>query len=354
MLAPGFLPLIVFIVADSVWGTAVGLMVAVAFGILEMAWTFVRDRSIDRFVLLDTGLIIVLGGVSLIMKNDIFFKLKPALIEIIFCLILGISAFSTMNILAMMSRRYLKQMQLEDAQVKQMRRFARTLFFVFLGHTILIVYSAFFWSRKAWAFVSGGLFYILFGVFFIVEFFRMRRNRKANLDQYADDEWFDIVDPEGRVKGKAPRTLCHSGPGLLHPVVHLHVVNIADQIFLQKRSMKKQIQPGKWDTAVGGHIQSGEQLEDALKREAFEELGLTNYEVRFIGKYIWETEVESELVFAFAARLESVPKINRDEIDEGKFWKIKKIRENLKKSVFTPNFEHEFKTLLSDYLSGSI
>lgn len=354
MLAPGFLPLIVFIVADSVWGTMAGLVIAVVFGILEMAWTFIRDRSIDRFILLDTGLIVALGGVSLALRNDIFFKLKPALIEVIFCLILGISAFSSVNILALMSRRYMKQMQLEEAHMQQMRRFARTLFYIFLGHTILIVYSAFFWSRKAWAFVSGGLFYILFGVFFIVEFLKMRRTRKINLDQYVDDEWFDIVDPDGRVKGKAPRTVCHSGPGLLHPVVHLHVINAADQIFLQKRSTEKQIQPGKWDTAVGGHIQSGEKLEEALKREAFEELGLTRYEVRFLGKYVWETDVESELVFAFATRLENVPRINGDEMDEGKFWKIKKIRENLGKTVFTPNFEHEFQTILGNYLSGSI
>ncbi len=350
LLAPGFLPLIVFIVADSMWGTKVGLIVAVASGIVELLISWIKEKRLDSFVLLDTGLIIALGGISLLFHNDIFFLLKPALIELIFCLILGVSAFSGVNLMLFMSQRYLKNLAIGTEQAAQMRRSSRALFFIFLVHTLLIVYSAFFMSKKAWGFVSGGLFYILFFIYFSVEFFRGRVQRRKQLAQFADNEWFDVVDPEGKVIGRAPRKLCHSGPGLLHPVVHLQILNSEDRIFLQKRSMTKEIQPGKWDTAVGGHVRSGETVEAALRREAAEELGLENFRALPLARYVWESAVESELVCMFVARLESVPRLNRQEMDEGRFWRIKKIREELGKGMFTPNFEFEFDILVKNFL----
>ena len=81
------------------------------------------------------------------------------------------------------------------------------------------------------------------------------------------EEWFPLVDEAGLVIGKATRKECHSGTKLLHPVVHLHVFNNVGELYLQKRSLRKDIQPGKWDTAVGGHIDYGETVEEALRRE---------------------------------------------------------------------------------------
>ena len=93
----------------------------------------------------------------------------------------------------------------------------------------------------------------------------------------AQDELFPIIDEDGNVIGKATRRECHSGSMLLHPVVHLHVFNSKGELYLQKRSLSKDIQPGKWDTAVGGHVDYGEEIETALRREAREELGITDY-----------------------------------------------------------------------------
>ena len=345
-LAPGFLPLLIFIAADAFWGTRIGLMVAVAVGILELIISFIKERIVDKFILLDVGLIIVLGMISIILENEIFFKLKPALIEFIFCIILGVSIFSPVNVMLLMSRRYMKNIQLGEAQMAQLNKSLRAMFVIFLLHTASIIYSAFFMSKQAWAFISGGLFYILFAVYFVFELVRNKLKKKQWQDQYADEEWFDIVDEEGRVKGKAPRSVCHSGPGLLHPVVHLHVIDAKNRIFLQKRAMSKEILPGKWDTAVGGHLSSGETVEQALGREAFEELSIFDFEAQITAKYVWETAVESELVFMFICRYDKAITINKDEIDEGKFWKIKKIKEMLGKGVLTPNFEFEFEILL--------
>jgi isopentenyldiphosphate isomerase len=161
-------------------------------------------------------------------------------------------------------------------------------------------------------------------------------------------EMFPIVDENGNTIGEAPRTVCHDGKSkLLHPVVHLHVFNSKGELFLQKRSMTKDIQPGKWDTSVGGHVSPGESVEAALKREAFEELNLTEFVPLFINKYVWESQMERELVNSFKTISEEVPRVEKNEIDEGRYWSLQEIRENLGKGIFTPNFENEFKLAFS-------
>ena len=352
-LAPGFLPLLVFIVADALWGTRIGLVVALLFGILEMAVSYIKEKKLDRFILLDTGLIVLLGGVSLLLRTDVFFRLKPALVELVFCLILGISVYSPVNVLLALSRRYLKNLPMGEEQMQPLRRSMKALLFIFLGHTALIVYAAFAMSLRAWGFISGGLFYILFALYFLLEWGRNRWRRRGMPAQSADEEWFDILDVEGNVRGRAPRSACHAQKGLLHPVVHLHVLNPQDRIFLQKRSAQKQIQPGKWDTAVGGHLSSGETVEAALKREAEEELGLSDFKAVPMARYVWESDIESELVYMFVTRTNQQPLINHTEISEGKFWKISKIKESRSKGILTPNFEFEFDILLQQIFKKS-
>lgn len=159
-------------------------------------------------------------------------------------------------------------------------------------------------------------------------------------------EWFPIVNEEGFTIGEAPRHVCHDGKSfLLHPVVHLHVFDSRGRLFLQKRSMTKDIQPGKWDTSVGGHICPGEEVQDAVKREALEELGLEGIDPVFQKKYIWKSNMERELVNSFKVITDALPVINKDEIDEGRYWSLEEISLNLEKEVFTPNFEHEFELM---------
>ena len=113
---------------------------------------------------------------------------------------------------------------------------------------------------------------------------------------------------------------------------------------LQKRPEWKDIQPGKWDTSVGGHVDLGESIDIALNREAREELGIADFNPERLTHYVFESEREKELVFSFRTTIDDTISPS-DELDGGRFWGLDDIRQNIGKGIFTPNFESEFKRL---------
>ena len=162
-----------------------------------------------------------------------------------------------------------------------------------------------------------------------------------------EQERFPIVDEEGTVIGQATRGECHNGSRLLHAVVHLHVFNSQGELYLQKRPEWKDIQPGKWDTAVGGHIDYGETPEQALCREVREELGITDFVPEFMGKYVFDSKRERELVYVNRTIYNGPIQPSKDELDGGRFWSMAEINEAMGQGVLTPNFESEFERFLA-------
>lgn len=167
----------------------------------------------------------------------------------------------------------------------------------------------------------------------------------TSVERAAASEWFPIVEPNGLVTGRATRTYCHSGAKPLHPVIHIHIIDRFSRIYLQKRSMNKDIQPGKWDTAVGGHVSYGEGIMEAVYREAFEELGFVEFNPILLETYQFESEVEKEMVNVFAAVGSYELHPDLDEVDEGRWWELQDIDASIGKGVFTPNFESEFQMI---------
>lgn len=159
------------------------------------------------------------------------------------------------------------------------------------------------------------------------------------------EEIFPIVNTEGEVVGSATREECHAGTFLLHPVVHLHIFNSAGELYLQKRVMTKKIQPGKWDTAVGGHVDYGEQIEDALLRETREELGVRDFTPEFLMRYEFRSQIEAELVYIYKCEYDGDFNLDPSEVDEGRFWSLDEIKKSIGKGLFTPNFESEIERL---------
>lgn len=164
-------------------------------------------------------------------------------------------------------------------------------------------------------------------------------------------EWFPVVLPSGLVVGRSTREYCHSGAKPLHPVIHIHIIDRFSRIYLQKRSMRKDIQPGKWDTAVGGHVSYGESLMEAVYREASEELGFTEFNPVYLETYEFESAIEKEMVniFAVVGSYDLHPDL--DEVDEGRWWELADIDASIGKGIFTPNFESEFQMIRKSLLA---
>lgn len=163
-------------------------------------------------------------------------------------------------------------------------------------------------------------------------------------------ELFPIVDNDGRTIGSATRGECHSGSMLLHPVVHLHLFNSSGDLYLQRRPDWKDIQPGKWDTAVGGHVDFGEDTDDAIRREIREELGLTDLALTKITSYIFQSTREREYVNVYTA-VSDIEPAPSDELDGGRFWSRAEIGNAIGQGIFTPNFENEYRTVVLPYLN---
>ena len=165
------------------------------------------------------------------------------------------------------------------------------------------------------------------------------------------DELLEVLDERGAVVGVRRRAEVHSDPSLVHRAVHVIVRNRRGEVFLQRRSRQKRIQPGRWDSSVGGHVDPGESYEDAAERELAEELGASlsrlggrSALVR-LHDYVWRTSVETERVRTFQLLYEGPFELHPEEIEEGRFWSVSNLRAAAGGGELTPNLEHELRLL---------
>ena len=167
------------------------------------------------------------------------------------------------------------------------------------------------------------------------------------------EEYLEIVDYSGKVISSAPRSEVHGNPSLIHRVVHVLVFNRKGEILLQKRSLNKDVAPGRWDTSVGGHVGIGEDLITSSMREMREELGIAGNRPEYLYSYMHSNAYETELVATFRYIYEGEFSFNREEIDEIRFWNYDEIREAIGNAILSDNFEHEFSTY-GNYLGNDM
>ena len=160
-------------------------------------------------------------------------------------------------------------------------------------------------------------------------------------------EYFDIYDEAGNHLGKALREECHGNPALIHCTAHVAVLHPeSGKLLLQKRRMDKDIQPGKWDTAVGGHLDSGENFESAARRELSEELGVKDeVELFHLFDSRIRNSIESENTRVFGVKLAGPFEFQRSEIDEVRFFSAAELDSPEWKKNFTPNLIEELEDL---------
>ena len=150
---------------------------------------------------------------------------------------------------------------------------------------------------------------------------------------------------EYRVVGRATRGECHGNPALVHAVARVHVWDRAGRLLLQLRSASKDIQPNKWDTAVGGHLLPGEEAEAAARREMAEELGVAPDRLIRLHRFLMRTPVETEWVTTFATVHDGPFSPDPGEIAGLRFWTRAEIAAALGTGQLTPAFEDEFARL---------
>ncbi len=339
-LARIYLPLLLAIALILIFSPTVGVLAGISISIAAGVYEVWRFKKINIFLIGVIAAILATGVLFYLLRAISVEKLLPLFLELIIILLLGLMNHKERFINEFMVNRRQGKKLITHTFIELYAFYLRALLFFLATHLIssFALYSLNFHELyRLSLYVGFPSTLLLFGVFAVVYY----HYSKKQLD---DEEWLTVVDAKGGVKGKATRKHCHGEEKLMHPVVHLHLIK-GNSIYLQKRPDSKTVQPGKWDTAVGGHISFGEDVEAGLLREAEEELGLKNITPRFLLKYVWETDIEKELVYMFFVKDIEEITINTTELDDGKYWSVQQIRENLDKNVFTPNFEKEFELL---------
>jgi isopentenyldiphosphate isomerase len=131
------------------------------------------------------------------------------------------------------------------------------------------------------------------------------------------EEIFDVVNERDEVIGQRARHEVHR-LGLMHRAVHVLVFNASGQVFLQKRSMKKDRQPGVWDSSASGHVDAGEDYDTCAVRELREEIGLqVPNGPRRLFKLAACPETDQEHVWVYRCEAEGPFRLDPEEIERG-------------------------------------
>ena len=158
-------------------------------------------------------------------------------------------------------------------------------------------------------------------------------------------ERFAVVDREDRVIGDAARGEVHAN-NLLHRAVHILLFNHAGELFLQKRSPLKDRHPGVWDSSAAGHVDAGEDYDEAADRELQEELGVAAPLER-VAKLPASERTGMEFIWLYRGRHDGPFRLARNEIELGRFFPPRVVTAWLKARPgdFAPGFAECWKAL---------
>lgn len=168
------------------------------------------------------------------------------------------------------------------------------------------------------------------------------------------EEIVDIVSAEDEVLYQISKQEAHK-TGLLHRTVISEVIDSKGRFLLVKQAADRQ-DAGQFVAPVGGHVRAGESIEDALRREALEELGIADFPFRHIGKVIFNRHVigrhENHYFTVFEVNSDSKPVLNHESVDYSYFTE-RELRSKLAKNpeLFGNAFWHLVRTFYGHFIS---
>ena len=138
-------------------------------------------------------------------------------------------------------------------------------------------------------------------------------------------ENLQVVDEQDHPIRGVDRATVHA-ERLLHRAIHIFVLNNAGELFLQRRSYRKDTFPRKWDSSAAGHVDLGESYEACAIRELREELGLVD-QPREIGRVPASEKTGQEFIRIYQAEADEIIDLNEEEIETGGFFPVSVIDE---------------------------
>ena len=144
-----------------------------------------------------------------------------------------------------------------------------------------------------------------------------------------------IVDENNQVTGQAGRSEMRAG-NLIHRACYILVFNHRGELFVQKRTMIKDIYPGFYDVAAGGVLLAGESYEESACRELEEELGITA-ELTFCCDHFHDAFDNRVWGRVFTCRHDGPMRLQAEEVAEGLFLAIPEVLALSKREPFTPD-----------------
>jgi len=161
------------------------------------------------------------------------------------------------------------------------------------------------------------------------------------------DEWFDVVNARDEVVGRETRRVVHA-TGLWHRAAHILVFDTAGRVFLQKRSMKKDLSPGLWDSSCSGHVDAGEDYAAAAVRELGEEIGVRGVAVgngeRDVRRWFYVEACEEtgwEFCWIYRLRFDGALALDPEEISGGEWLAAEEVTRRVatRADEYCPSFK---------------
>ena len=172
LLFGGLLPIIAFTLVEEIYGAIAGLIVAMLFGLAEIAYELLRYKKVSSMTWIGNGLVLSLGGISLISSEGYWFKLQPAILEFGMFAFLFISWIIKKPFLVLIIE---KQNPETPIFIKaQLTGMTLRLGFFMLAHALLAVWAAFYWSTRDWALLKGLGLTISMIIYMLIEIFWAR------------------------------------------------------------------------------------------------------------------------------------------------------------------------------------